>query len=298
MSSAIVQPENFKPAKLSVSPIKVLESGAKSAYVNYDGGKLIFQSAVEMSLPYGLNEFKDGAKADNPDYSIDVSFKGYDADGSIKNYYEALAEFDKFMLGEAYKNRATWFKNANMSKEVIEAFYSPSIKVSRDKDGNPKPYPPTQKIKLRKVGGEFEAKIYDMGGKRLVDPISELLVKGVTVTAIVECGGLWFAGGKFGVTWRAKQIMIHKSPERLGDFAFNFGGGAGSSAPAPAPSPAFNKIDDTKEEQLFKTMTAPTATASAFDDVEVPEEDEDAEEVEPIPKPKPITKKKVTLGKK
>lgn len=296
MSSAIVQPENFKPTKLSVSPIKVLESGAKSAYVNYDGGKLIFQSAIEMSLPYGLNEFKDGAKADNPDYSIDVSFKGHDAEGSIKNYYDALTEFDKFMLAEAYKNRATWFKNANMSKEVIEAFYSPSIKVSRDKDGNPKPYPPTQKIKLRKIGGEFEAKIYDMGGKRLVEPISELLVKGVTVTVIIECGGLWFAGGKFGVTWRAKQIMIHKSPERLGDFAFSFGGGAGS-----ASAPASNKMDDEKEEQLFKTMTAAAATpvsaASAFDDVEVPE-DEEAEEVEPIPKPKPITKKKVTLGKK
>jgi hypothetical protein len=293
MSSAIVQPESFKPAKLSVSPIKVLESGAKSAYVNYDGGKLIFQSAVEMSLPYGLNEFKDGAKADNPDYSIDVSFKGYDADGSVKNYYNALQEFDQFMLSEAYKNRATWFKNSNMSKEVIEAFYSPSIKVSRDKDGNPKPYPPTQKIKLRKMGGEFEAKIYDMGGKRLTEPISELLVKGVTVTAIVECGGLWFAGGKFGVTWRAKQIMIHKSPERLSDFAFNFGGGAGSAAAQPS-----NKMDDEKEDQLFKTMTSPsTPAANAFDDVDVPE-DEEAEEVEPIPKPKPITKKKVTLGKK
>ncbi len=293
--SAVVLPENFTTAKLTISPIKTSEIGSKSAYVNYDGGKLILQTAPEMTIPYGLNVFKDGPKADNPDYSIDVSFKGHETPGAIKTYHDALQEFDNFILAEAYKNRVAWFKNANMTKEVIQAFYTPTIKVARDKEGNLKPYPPTQKIKLRKISGDFESKIYDSNGKRLTDPIDELLVKQSAVTVIIECGGLWFAGGKFGVTWRAKQIMINKSPERLSDFAFVgvTGGGAGSSM-----------VDDDKEDEMFAAMTkasapapAPApAAAAAFNDVEVPEEDEEAEEVPAIKKP--IAKKKVVLGKK
>ncbi len=289
--SAVVLPENFTTSKLTISPIKTSEIGSKSAYVNYDGGKLIMQTAVEMTIPYGLNVFKDGPKADNPDYSIDVSFKGYDAAGAVKTYHDALVEFDNFILAEAYKNRVAWFKNANMTKEVIQAFYTPTIKVARDKEGNLKPYPPTQKIKLRKISGDFEVKIYDGAGKRLTDPIDELLVKQSAVTVIIECGGLWFAGGKFGVTWRAKQIMINKSPERLSDFAFVgvAGGGAGSSI-----------VDEDKEDAMFAAMTsapapAPAAAAAAFNDVEVPE-DEEAEEVPAIKKP--IAKKKVVLGAK
>ena len=97
------------------------------------------------------------------------------------------------------------------------------------------------------------------------------------------------------MTWRAKQIMINKSPERLSDFAFVgvTGGGAGSSM-----------VDDDKEDEMFAAMTkapAPSpapapAAAAAFNDVEVPEEDEEAEEVPAIKKP--IAKKKVVLGKK
>jgi hypothetical protein len=291
--SAVVLPENFTTAKLTISPIKTSEIGSKSAYVNYDGGKLILQTAAEMTIPYGLNVFKDGPKADNPDYSIDVSFKGHETPGAIKTYHDALAEFDNFILAEAYKNRVAWFKNANMTKEVIQAFYTPTIKVARDKEGNLKPYPPTQKIKLRKISGDFESKIYDSAGKRLTDPIDELLVKQSAVTVIIECGGLWFAGGKFGVTWRAKQIMINKSPERLSDFAFvGVTGGAGSST-----------VDDEKEDEMFAAMTkaptsvpAPAPAAAAFNDVEVPEDEDEAEEVPAIKKP--IAKKKVVLGKK
>ncbi len=301
--SAVVTPETFNVSKLSISAPKTLDSGAKTAYLNYDGGKFIFQSAKEMTIPYGLNKFDQGPKADNPDFSIDLSFKGYDAEGtSINKYHEALSQLDNFVVEEAYKNRATWFSGgATKSKEVINAFYTPIIKVPIDKQGNPKPYPPTQKVKLRKLGGEFEVKIYDADKKRITDPIDEVLVKGTTVTVIIECGGIWFAGGKFGITWRAKQIMVHKSPERLSDFAFVGvgGGGAGSS-----------QIDDDDEEALMaavmpkKTIPAPAPAPApapvadhqdAFSNVNV--DDEDApEEVEPIKKP-PM-KKRVVLGKK
>ena len=301
--SAVVTPETFNVSKLSISAPKTLDSGAKTAYLNYDGSKFIFQTAKEMTIPYGLNKFDQGPKADNPDFSIDLSFKGYDTEGtSIHAYHEALTQLDNFIVEEAYKNRATWFSGgATKSKEVINAFYTPIVKVAIDKQGNPKPYPPTQKIKLRKMAGEFEVKIYDADKKRITDPVDEVLVKGSTVTVIIECGGIWFAGGKFGVTWRAKQILVHKSPERVPDFAF-----VGVTGGAGGPS----HIDDGEEDALMAAVMpakpsvakaapapapVPVEAQDAFANVNV--EDEDApEEVEPIKKP-PM-KKRVVLGKK
>lgn len=298
--SAVVTPETFSVTKLSISAPKTLDSGAKTAYLNYDGGKLIFQTAAEMTIPYGLGKFDQGPKADNPDFSIDLSFKGYDTPGTaVHAYHNALSELDKFVMDEAYKNRGSWFSGgATKSREVINAFYTPTIKVAIDKQGNPKPYPPTQKIKLRKISGDFEVKIYDSEKKRITEPVDEVLVKGSTVTVIVECGGIWFAGGKFGVTWRAKQIMVHKSPERLADCAFV---GVGSGGGAGGPS----KFDDDSEEALLNTFmpkaaapapapAAAAATAAMVDDE--PEAEDEPEEVEV--KPKPVAKKRVVLGKK
>ncbi len=300
---SIVTPETFSVAKLSISAPKTLDSGAKTAYLNYDGGKLIFQTAAEMTIPYGLSKFEQGPKADNPDYSIDVQFKGYEMEGSPVNlYHTALSKLDEFVMEEAYKNRASWFSGgATKSREVINAFYTPTIKIAIDKQGNPKPYPPTQKIKLRKMAGEFEVKIYDNDKKRITDPIDEVLVKGCTVTVIIECGGIWFAGGKFGVTWRAKQIMLHKSPERLADFAF-----VGVSAAQSAPS---NQINDDGEEALLRsfmpkapapapaTAPAPTPKAEPIVAQSEPEEDADEEPEEVEIKPKPVTKKRLVVNK-
>lgn len=304
---SIVTPETFSVAKLSISAPKTLDSGAKTAYLNYDGGKLLFQTAAEMTIPYGLSKFEQGPKADNPDFSIDLSFKGYEIDGApVSLYHGALAKLDEFVMEEAYKNRASWFSGgATKSREVISAFYTPTIKVAIDKQGNPKPYPPTQKIKLRKMGGEFEVKIYDNDKKRITDPMDEVLVKGCTVTVIVECGGIWFAGGKFGVTWRAKQIMLHKSPERLADFAFvGVSGGSGAGGYAN-PS---NTINDDGEEALLRSFMpkasvnapapapAPVA-ANAFESVNVDDEEADEEPEEVEIKPKPVTKKRLVVNK-
>ena len=36
----------------------------------------------------------------------------------------------------------------------------------------------------------------------------DFIAKGTNVAVVVQCGGLWFANGKFGVTWRLVQAMV------------------------------------------------------------------------------------------
>ncbi len=295
--SSIIYPSNFNTKNIAISAPKTLQSGAKQAYANYGGEKLIMQTAIAMTVPFGVNIADQFGPTQ---YSVDLSFRGQDQRPEIKEFLDVMTKIDEFMIQEGVKNSVAWFKS-KLSEDVIRAFYTPSVKYSKDKEGNILSYPPNLKLKLRKINNDFETKFYDLNGNPYKGvPVEELLVKGVQVTAIMECGGVWFAGSKFGLTWRAKQIAIHKLPERINDFAFK---GLASAAAAAASSEEAeeeegeeesNTIDD---DAAFKaTASKPSAVASVLPE---PAEEEEGDDVEPVPAPKKtVIKKKIVAAKK
>lgn len=292
--SNVVYPSTFDSKRITISALRSLQSGAKSAYLNYGGERLVMQSAVSMSVPFGLN---CADKFGPPTYSVELSFRGHEQRPEVKQFMDVMNALDEFMVSEGVKNSKSWFK-ADLGRDVVKAFYTPLVKYSKDKDGNILSYPPNIKLKLPKNNGEFEAKFYDVNGTPYKGvPVEDLLVKGVQVTAIMECTGVWFAGSKYGLTWKAKQIAIHKLPERIGDFAFK---GLGSAPAATADDE--DDEDEVDDDAAFKSKPSvlaavlPTASKAA---VAAPQEqendevdDDDADDMEPIPAPKkPIIKK-------
>ena len=185
---------------------------------------------------------------------------------------------------------------------MIKAFYTPCLKYSKDKEGNVLSYPPNIKVKLPKRNGEFDTKFYDLNGTPYKGiPIEDLLVKGIQVTAIIECGGVWFAGSKFGLTWRAKQIAIHKLPEKMSDFAFKGLGSATAAAQEDEEEEKDNVVEDDAvfQPQAAQATAKPSAVAAMMPQAD--EEEEDGDDVEPMPAPKKtIIKKKIVVaaGKK
>lgn len=305
--SSVVYPSTFSAKNITISAPRVLQSGAKQAYLNYGGERLVMQTAVAMSIPFGLNV---ADKFGPPEYSVEVSFRGHEQRPEIKEFMDVISQIDEAMLAEGVKNSKTWFKS-DLKRDVVDAFYTRSLKYSKDKEGNVLSYPPNLKLKLRKVNNDFETKFYDINGNPYKGiPVEDLLVKGVQVTAIIECAGVWFAGSKFGLTWRAKQIAIHKLPEKIADFAFK---GLGSSV---ARAAAVEDVEDEEEADEETNATevddeaafrSPPAKASAVSAVmppapapsPVPVDDEEGDDVEPVPAPKKtIVKKKIVTKAK
>jgi len=308
MSQNIVLPSTFNSkAKITISAPKVLSSGAKQAYFNYDGQRLVMQTASEMSSPFGLNV---ADKYGPPEYSVGLSFRGHEQNAEVKQFMDAIAFIDEFMISEGVKNSKAWFKDT-LGREVVKAFYTPTLKYSKDKDGNVLDYPPTIRLKLRKFGEEFETKFYDNDGTPHKDvPIEDLLVKGSQMTAIIECAGIWFSGSKYGLTWRAKQIAIPKSSSKISGFAFK-----GLKA-RPAAAAADVEVEDAEEEDAEEEVDDAAAfrappKASVVAAVLPPKplavtavtaatvDDEDGDDVEPAPAPKKtIIKKKIVTKAK
>jgi hypothetical protein len=219
---------------------------------------------------------------------------------------DVIAQIDEQMLVEGVKNSKSWFKG-DLGRDVVKAFYTPSLKYSKDKEGNVLNYPPNLKLKLRKVNNDFETKFYDINGNPYKGiPVEDLLVKGVQVTAIIECAGVWFAGSKFGLTWRAKQIAIHKLPEKIADFAFK---GLGSVKVAAAvedvdDEEADDGAEEVDDDAAFRAPPQAQQKASVVSAVmpkaapaPTPVDDEEGDDVEPVPAPKKTIVKKKVIAK-
>jgi hypothetical protein len=297
--SNVICPSNFNVKNITISAPKTLQSGAKQAYLNYGGDKCIMQTAVNMSVPFGLSVADQFGP---PQYTVELSFRGHEQRPEIKEFLNLMNQIDERLLEEGVKNSKSWFKS-DLSRDVVKAFYTPSVKYSKDKEGNLLSYPPNLKLKLRKINTDFETKFYDVNGNPYKNvPVEDLLQKGVQVTAIIECAGVWFAGSKFGLTWRAKQIAIHKLPEKISDFAFKGLGGASAQVvddeddDEQNEETAENEIDD---DVAFKAPPAKPSVVASLMPQASSVDDDDGDDVEPVPAPKKnIIKKKVISVKK
>jgi len=240
-----------------------------------------------MVLPYGLNVYD---KAGPTTYSVDVSFRGSEENPRIKAFYDMLVAFDERLVQAGLENAQTWFKMPGASREVIKAFYTPSIKVSTDREGKPKPYPPTLKVKLPKKNGVFETLFYD-SEKRPYEGVTveELLVKGASATFLLKCVGLWFAGTKYGASWKAVQVKMDAVP------SYGLGRGCAiqddeDSAPVarrPAqrkPVAAPVEDEEADEEDVMEAVLPSKARQQPAVEQDEDEEEEEVVEAPAVPK--------------
>lgn len=278
MEQQIVYPENFDVSKISISAPRSLDSGAKQSFLGYGGGKLIMQTGINMSLPFGLNTFE--SSTGTPEYSVDISFKNEDTRKEIKDFKNAMTALDNFVVSEGIRNSKAWFK-ADHKEDVVRAFYSSCIRYGKDKDGNNLDYPPTMKLKMKRVNGEIETKFFNLAGE-LYDsniPLSELLPKGGSITCLIQCTGVWFAGGKFGLSWRLKQIVIHSRPEQFTKFAIRLDGEK-TNAPEVSTGNGSSTSHDDDDDQNFSQMESEKGAGPS-----VVEQVMSANVVEPAPVP-------------
>lgn len=300
--SSVVRPKSFSVSNVTFSQLKLLESGGKQAYVNYDGRPLLMQVG-SLETPFGLSVFD---KTNPPKYSVDLKLQGYDdptSNPTNAQIYDAMHALDEFMIQQGVKNGKAWFKT-EVNVDMVRMLYTPTVRFAKDAEGNVKPYPPTLKVQLRQRDGTFEAKVYDDRKNVLDVPLEDILVKKAFLTVLIQCTGVWFAGGKFGLSWKAVQIRADKVPDSIRGFAFldddedapqpsaltRAPSVAARAPPAPVKtSNQFQLLDDDEEIDDEEAMAKPAARAAA----PVDDEEEEAEDVAPAPVPvkKTVTKK-------
>ena len=229
MAQQIVSYKEFEPSNFVYHEPKVNTNGGKTVYLDYDDGnadhKILHLQTPKMSCPYGLSRF--GEEPKDWRFNLDLSFRGMDSNESLRTFYENLEKLDEKLLEDASTNSMAWFKKKKQSIDVNRALYSPLIRLSRDKEtGEPDgKWPATFKVKLpyRTTDGQdgrFQMMAFDTNKERIPDDkIEEMLQKGSQVQAILRCGGIWFANGKYGLSWRVAQLKV-TPPPGISTYAF------------------------------------------------------------------------------
>ncbi len=212
--NSIILPKDFDESLVTFSDVKMLDNGGKIVYVGYNKAPLVMQTP-SMHAPYGIQNWDE-----TTNYTLDVSFKGMDKSPNLQAFYQTLEKLDNKLIEDGFANQGSWFKGKKYgSKEIVEALYTRLLRHAKDKETGDvtDKYPPTFKMKIPFRDGKFACEVYN--DKRENVDLSTIQTKGSKVTAIIQCTGLWFAGGKFGCSWKVLQMKITPS-QTIRGYAF------------------------------------------------------------------------------
>jgi hypothetical protein len=237
-----------------------------------------------MMLTWGVNQFVD-EKTGKISYDMSLQFPDEDRyDDAIRKFFNNIRELEHKVKEDAIANSKDWFGRPKMSAETTDALFTPMLKYPKDKSTLETDYgrAPTFKIKLPCWEGVWKnIDLYDMD-RRLMFPVptnpslspGDFIQKGSQIAVGIQCGGIWFAGGKFGVTWNLIQGLIKPKLSYRGTCGIELPGEAPLSVPVPAPAPVVLKApepecddDDEEEEEedtpVMRTASVPVAPKPA-----------------------------------
>jgi len=166
-----------------------------------------------MMLTWGINENQfDGSDKKSYDMSLQFPSAEYLREDTSA-FLENMKKMNDYIKDQACINSKAWFGKVQ-SAEVVDAFWTPLLKYPKDKStGEPDhSKSPTLRVKIPFWDGQFKCEIYNVQ-RELIFPkpgvsILDVVPKGSEVKVMLQCGGIWFAGGKFGVTWKPYQMIV------------------------------------------------------------------------------------------
>lgn len=216
----IILANAFDPKTVTFSALEKNKKGGKVIFIGIPDAngqrQRITLQTPPLALPFGVSPYTEASTGEVQSYSLDVSYRGADANPKVAEFLAKMRELDDVLLDVAVENSKEWF-GKKMSKEILSEFYRKLVKDS----ATPGQYPPVTKFKVQLQDGMPTAKFFDE--KRQQCGI-EYLSKGSTVRCIVELDRIWFVNKNFGVTWRVSQAAVATRPQRMDDFAFQADG--------------------------------------------------------------------------
>lgn len=201
----IVLPDEFNLNKITYGEPKKLDNGGKAIPLMYDGAPLIMQMPT-MRAPFGPSHFEDPTSK-RVKTSLDMSFGGRETRPVLQKFYESVEALDAKIVKDAFGKATSWLGKNYTSAEVVEALYTPMMKQAKDKDK----WPATVKVTIPLAkDGTYNCEVFDSkcNPVNLRDLETNGGIKGANVTTIAMCTGIWVAGAKFGLSWRAVQMQV------------------------------------------------------------------------------------------
>lgn len=300
MADTIVDGTLFNAQNIKYSAPKATSAGGKSINIlNKDTNKGL-RVAAPLMLTWGASDYQDNKK-----FEMSLQFPSGDyANEDTSAFLKNMAAFEKKVKADAVLYSKEWF-GKQKSAEVIDETFTPMLKHpyfkgTKERDVTKSP---TLSVKIPMWEGVWKCEIYepadndDDENPKLfpstanpnATPI-EFLLKGTNVACLLQCGGIWFANGNFGVTWKLVQAVVQKRESLTGKCFIKLKKEDKAKLQTVLPPAEDNDegtsalVEDSDDEEEPVQVVAPVAPAAAAVAVAV-------EAVEEKPKKKVVKKK-------
>ena len=215
----VIPGASFNPASdMKYTKPKVNSVGGRSVGIVNSKTSTVLNLSSPLMLTWGVQSFTDD-KSGKVSYDLALQFpnEGFDTPAT-KKFLENMSAFEKKIKEDAITNSKEWFSKPKMTSDAVDALWTPILKYPKNKDTLEADMTraPTIKVKLPFWDGAWkELELYGVDMQPVFpDPMNpslspqDLIAKGSHIAVSIQCGGIWFANGKFGVTWKLFQAIV------------------------------------------------------------------------------------------
>ena len=284
---------------------KVNSNGRKSIGILNNESKKSLYISTPLMLTWGVNTYNDEKTGEVQSYDFALQFPNDEYNNpECSAFLKNMQALEQKIKEDAVANSKDWLNKNKLVPEAVDALWSPMLKYPKDKNTNEPDYsrPPTLKVKIPYWEGEFKnIELYN-DKKELVFPndddiqINEFLVKGSNIATIIQCGGIWVANGKFGVTWKLFQAVVKPKTTLSGKCHISL---SDKDKELMNSAKEYNEDDDDDEELFDAKKENKTIVEDSDEEInvsqEVKEEITKKVEVEDQPKKKVVRKMKASV---
>ena len=318
-TSIVLNSAEWDTSNIRYMQPKVNERGGKSISIISTQTNRGLSVSTPLMMTWGIADFVDEKGESDGKFSMSLNFpnEDYKTDGTDA-FLSKLKDFENQILDDAVKYSDAWF-GEDLSREVVKHNFFPFLKYSKDKltkKVDPSK-PPSIRARVPCYNGKWNLEIYDTQQNRIFPSDNENLTpmdfvpKLSNVACVLQCGGLWFGGKGWGLTWRVNQVVvkprevvsvfgkchINLSTEELETLEKSSVQDDDDNYMEPATKKETTTVevvdsDDEEAVEEVKEEPAPTPKKKVVKKAAAPPATEEGEEPAPAPKKK-VAKKKV-----
>ena len=201
---------------LKYSKVKINPSGGKSVGILNAHTNTATYISTPILLTWGVNTYTDD-RTGRCTYDLSLQFPSseYHTPDS-RAFLDNMKQLEEKIKSDAVLNSKEWFGKTKMSSDAVDALFTPILRYPKDQQTGDFDLTrsPTLRVKLPFWEDEWKFELYDLDRNAIFpDPTGnktplDIISKGSNIATVLQCGGVWFANGKFGMTWKLFQGVV------------------------------------------------------------------------------------------
>ena len=194
--------------------------------VNNNGGKSInvistqtgrsLHISTPLMMTWGIADYVNDMGESDGKFSMSLNFPNNDyKTPGTDEFLKKLTDFENQIIDDAVKHSDAWF-GEDLERGVVKHNFFPFVKYQKDKLTKKVDMskPPSIRARVPNYNNKWTVQIYDTQQNLIFPSENENLTpmdfvpKLSNVACVLQCGGLWFGGKGWGLTWKVNQVVV------------------------------------------------------------------------------------------